>query len=317
MNKVEKLVILGSGPAGYTAAIYAGRAGLEPVLIAGPEIGGQLTKTSEVENYPGYPEGVLGGEMMEDFRRQAERFVTRIVYDVVERVELRQEPKALYLSGGEVLYAEAVIIATGSSPKWLGLEAEKRLYGAGVSACAVCDGYFFRGQPVAVVGGGDTACEEALYLSKLCSEVHMLVRRDQMRASKIMQERVRSTPNIIIHWNTIPVDVLGESRVEAVRVQNKLTGEVRDIPIRGFFVAIGHKPNTEIFKGQLELDEQGYIKTAPKSTATNIAGVFAAGDVQDPIYRQAVTAAGTGCMAALDAERWLALRAYERQVASP
>jgi len=317
MNKVEKLVILGSGPAGYTAAIYAARAGLEPVLIAGPEIGGQLTKTSEVENYPGYPEGVLGGQMMEDFRQQAERFGTRIVYDVVERVELRREPKALYLSGGEVLYAEAVIIATGSSPKWLGLEAEKRLYGAGVSACAVCDGYFFRGQPVAVVGGGDTACEEALYLSKLCSEVHMLVRRDQMRASKIMQERVRSTPNIIIHWNTIPVDVLGESRVEAVRVQNKLTGEVRDIPIRGFFVAIGHKPNTEIFRGQLELDEQGYIKTAPKSTATNIAGVFAAGDVQDPIYRQAVTAAGTGCMAALDAERWLALRAYERQVASP
>jgi thioredoxin reductase (NADPH) len=317
MNKVEKLVILGSGPAGYTAAIYAARAGLEPVLIAGPEIGGQLTKTSEVENYPGYPEGVLGGQMMEDFRQQAERFGTRIVYDVVERVELRREPKALYLSGGEVLYAEAVIIATGSSPKWLGLEAEKRLYGAGVSACAVCDGYFFRGQPVAVVGGGDTACEEALYLSKLCSEVHMLVRRDQMRASKIMQERVRSTPNIIIHWNTIPVEVLGESRVEAVRVQNKLTGEVRDIPIRGFFVAIGHKPNTEIFRGQLELDEQGYIKTAPKSTATNIAGVFAAGDVQDPIYRQAVTAAGTGCMAALDAERWLALRAYERQVASP
>lgn len=317
MNKVEKLVILGSGPAGYTAAIYAARAGLEPVLIAGPEIGGQLTKTSEVENYPGYPEGVLGGQMMEDFRQQAERFGTRIVYDVVERVELRREPKALYLSGGEVLYAEAVIVATGSSPKWLGLEAEKRLYGAGVSACAVCDGYFFRGQPVAVVGGGDTACEEALYLSKLCSEVHMLVRRDQMRASKIMQERVRSTPNIIIHWNTIPIDVLGESRVEAVRVQNKLTGEVRDIPIRGFFVAIGHKPNTEIFRGQLELDEQGYIKTAPKSTATNIAGVFAAGDVQDPIYRQAVTAAGTGCMAALDAERWLALRAYERQVASP
>ena len=316
MNKVEKVVIIGSGPAGYTAAIYAARAGLEPLMVAGPEIGGQLTKTSEVENYPGYPEGVLGGQMMDDFRRQAERFGTRIVYDVVERVALREEPKVLYLSGGEVLHAEAVIIATGSSPKWLGLEAETRLYGAGVSACAVCDGYFFRGQPVAVVGGGDTACEEALYLSKLCSEVHLLVRRDQMRASKIMQARVQNTPNIYIHWNTIPLDVLGENRVEAVRVQNKLTGAVQDIPIRGFFVAIGHKPNTEVFVGQVELDEHGYIKTAPKSTATNIPGVFAAGDVQDPVYRQAVTAAGSGCMAALDAERWLALRAHERQMAS-
>jgi len=316
MNKVEKVVIIGSGPAGYTAAIYAARAGLEPLMVAGPEIGGQLTKTSEVENYPGYPEGVLGGQMMDDFRRQAERFGTRIVYDVVERVALCEEPKVLYLSGGEVLHAEAVIIATGSSPKWLGLEAETRLYGAGVSACAVCDGYFFRGQPVAVVGGGDTACEEALYLSKLCSEVHLLVRRDQMRASKIMQARVQNTPNIHIHWNTIPLDVLGENRVEAVRVQNKLTGAVQDIPIRGFFVAIGHKPNTEVFVGQVELDEHGYIKTAPKSTATNIPGVFAAGDVQDPVYRQAVTAAGSGCMAALDAERWLALRAHERQMAS-
>ena len=316
MNKVEKVVIIGSGPAGYTAAIYAARAGLAPLMVAGPEIGGQLTKTSEVENYPGYPEGVLGGQMMDDFRRQAERFGTRIVYDVVEQVALREEPKVLYLSGGEVLHAEAVIIATGSSPKWLGLEAETRLYGAGVSACAVCDGYFFRGQPVAVVGGGDTACEEALYLSKLCSEVHLLVRRDQMRASKIMQARVQNTPNIHIHWNTIPLDVLGENRVEAVRVQNKLTGAVQDIPIRGFFVAIGHKPNTEVFVGQVELDEHGYIKTAPKSTATNIPGVFAAGDVQDPVYRQAVTAAGSGCMAALDAERWLALRAHERQMAS-
>ena len=254
--------------------------------------------------------------MMDDFRRQAERFGTRILYDVVERVELREDPKKLYLAGGEIIQTQAVIIATGSSPKWLGLEAEKRLYGSGVSACAVCDGYFFRGQPVAVVGGGDTACEEALYLSKLCSEVHLLVRRDQMRASKIMQERVKSTPNIHIHWNTVTVDILGENRVEAVRVQNKITGEIRDIPIRGFFVAIGHKPNTEIFEGQVELDEHGYIKTAPKGTATNIPGVFAAGDVQDPVYRQAVTAAGSGCMAALDAERWLALRAYEHQIAS-
>jgi thioredoxin reductase (NADPH) len=211
---------------------------------------------------------------------------------------------------GAELLAEAVIIATGSSPKELGLEAEKRLYGAGVSACAVCDGYFFREQPVAVVGGGDTACEEALYLSKLCSEVHMLVRRDEMRASKIMQERVKSTPNIHIHWNTVTVDVIGEKYVEAVRVRNRITGEEKEIPIRGFFVAIGHQPNTEIFRGQLELDPQGYIITQPKSTRTNIEGVFAAGDVQDPVYRQAVTAAGTGCMAALDAERWLSERKY-------
>jgi len=315
-GKVEKVVIIGSGPAGYTAAIYAARAALDPVLVAGPEIGGQLTKTSDVENFPGYPEGVLGGEMMNDLRKQAERFGTRIMYDVADRVELLADPKVLYLLSGEVLRAQAVIIATGSSAKWLGLEAETRLYGAGVSACAVCDGYFYRGQPVAVVGGGDSACEEALYLSKLCTEVHLIVRRDEMRASKIMQERVRSTTNIHIHWNTIPIDILGPQQVEAVRLQNRLTGEIRDLSVRGFFVAIGHQPNTAIFRGQVTLDEQGYILTAPKSTATNIPGVFAAGDVQDPIYRQAVTAAGTGCMAALDAERWLAVRAYEAQKAT-
>lgn len=307
---VHEVVILGSGPAGYTAAIYAARAGLAPVVVAGPEPGGQLTKTTDVENFPGYPQGILGPEMMEDLRKQAERFGAQIIYDVVEKVELRTHPKHLWLSGGEELLAEAVIIATGSSPKWLGLEAEKRLYGAGVSACAVCDGYFFRGQPVAVVGGGDTACEEALYLAKLCSEVHLLVRRDEMRASKIMQERVKSTPNIHIHWNTVAVDVIGEKHVEAVRVRNRSTGEEQDIPVRGFFVAIGHQPNTEIFREQLELDPQGYIITQPKSTRTNIEGVFAAGDVQDPVYRQAVTAAGTGCMAALDAERWLSERKY-------
>ncbi len=315
-GKVEKVVIIGSGPAGYTAAIYAARAALDPVLVAGPEIGGQLTKTSDVENFPGYPEGVLGGEMMDDLRKQAERFGTRIMYDVADRVELLADPKVLYLLSGEVLRAQAVIIATGSSAKWLGLEAETRLYGAGVSACAVCDGYFYRGQPVAVVGGGDSACEEALYLSKLCTEVHLIVRRDEMRASKIMQERVRGTTNIHIHWNTIPIDILGPQQVEAVRLQNRLTGEIRDLSVRGFFVAIGHQPNTAIFRGQVTLDEQGYILTAPKSTATNIPGVFAAGDVQDPIYRQAVTAAGTGCMAALDAERWLAVRAYEAQKAT-
>ncbi|MCS7153733.1 MAG: thioredoxin-disulfide reductase [Bacteroidia bacterium] len=304
------VAIIGSGPAGYTAAIYAARAGLKLILIAGPEPGGQLTKTSEVENFPGYPNGILGPEMMEDFRKQAERFGTPIIYDMVEKAELRTSPKVLWLSGGDEIHAEAVIIATGSSPKWLGLEAERRLYGAGVSACAVCDGFFYRGQPVAVVGGGDTACEEALYLSKLCSEVHMLVRRDEMRASKVMQDRVKNTPNIHIHWNTVTVDILGERFVEGVRVQNRLTGEEKVIPIKGFFVAIGHQPNTEIFRGQVDLDAQGYIITKPKSTETNLEGVFAAGDVQDPVYRQAITAAASGCMAALDAERWLTTRKH-------
>lgn len=306
----HELIILGSGPAGYTAAIYAARAGLSPVLIAGPEIGGQLSKTSEVENFPGYPEGILGPQMMEDLRKQAERFGTQILYDLAEKVELRTDPKQIWLSSGECLQAEAVIIATGSSPKWLGLEAEQRLYGAGVSACAVCDGFFYRGQPVAIVGGGDTACEEALYLAKLCREVHMLVRRDEMRASHIMQERVKATPNISIHWNTVTVDILGEKFVEGVRVRNRLTGEEQVLPVRGFFVAIGHQPNTALFAGQLELDANGYIVTQPKSTRTNLPGVFAAGDVQDPIYRQAITAAGTGCMAALDAERWLSAKKY-------
>ncbi|MCS6894574.1 MAG: thioredoxin-disulfide reductase [Bacteroidia bacterium] len=310
-----EIAIVGSGPAGYTAAIYAARAGLQTIVIAGSEPGGQLTKTSEVENFPGYPEGILGPEMMEDLRRQAERFGTQVIYDVVEHAVLTAQPKRLRLSSGEEIVAEAVIIATGSSAKWLGLEAERRLYGAGVSACAVCDGFFYRGQPVAVVGGGDTACEEALYLSKLCSEVHLLVRRDKMRASKIMQDRVKSTPNIHIHWNTVTLDILGEKFVEGVRVRNVQSGEETVLPIRGFFVAIGHQPNTEIFRGQIELDENGYIITHPKSTHTNVEGVFAAGDVQDPVYRQAVTAAGTGCMAALDAERWLSQRRYLLQQA--
>ncbi|MCS7189316.1 MAG: thioredoxin-disulfide reductase [Bacteroidia bacterium] len=306
----HELIIIGSGPAGYTAAIYAARAALEPLVIAGPEPGGQLSKTSEVENFPGYPQGILGPEMMEDLRKQAERFGTRIIYDQVEKAEVCSTPKRLWLSSGEVLEADAVIIATGSSPKWLGLEAERRLYGAGVSACAVCDGFFFRGKPVAVVGGGDTACEEALYLSKLCSEVHMLVRRDEMRASKIMQKRVKATPNIRVHWNTITVDILGEQFVEGVRVRNRLTDEESEIPVKGFFVAIGHQPNTQLFVGQLEMDANGYILTRGKSTHTSVEGVFAAGDVQDPIYRQAVTAAASGCMAALDAERWLSEKKF-------
>lgn len=306
MQKIAKVVILGSGPAGYTAALYAARAMLEPTLVSGAEVGGQLTKTSEVENYPGYRDGVLGSQMMEDFRMQAERFGTQVVYDVVVRADLQSRPKKLYLEGGDELWAHAVIIATGASAKWLGLEAEKRLYGAGVSACAVCDGYFYRGKEVAVVGGGDTACEEALYLSKLCTKVHMLVRRDQMRASLIMQERVRSTPNIHIHWQTVVEDIAGEKRVEGVLLRHTPTKELRELVVSAVFIAIGHRPNTEIFQGQIEMNPQGYIITQGKSTRTSVEGVFAAGDVQDPVYRQAVTAAGTGCMAALDAERWLA-----------
>ncbi|MGQ9863191.1 MAG: thioredoxin-disulfide reductase [Bacteroidia bacterium] len=306
MQKIAKVVILGSGPAGYTAALYAARAMLEPILVAGPEIGGQLTKTSEVENYPGYVQGVLGSQMMEDFRVQAERFGTQVVYDVVVRAELEGQPKKLYLAGGDVLWAQTVIIATGASAKWLGLEAEKRLYGAGVSACAVCDGYFYRGKEVAVVGGGDTACEEALYLSKLCTKVHMLVRREQMRASLIMQQRVRHAPNIQIHWQTVVEDILGENAVERLVLRHTSTGEVRELAVSAIFISIGHHPNTEIFQGQLQMDPQGYIITQGKTTHTSVEGVFAAGDVQDPVYRQAVTAAGTGCMAALDAERWLA-----------
>ncbi|MDW8159763.1 MAG: FAD-dependent oxidoreductase, partial [Bacteroidia bacterium] len=257
-------------------------------------------------NYPGYPQGILGPQMMEDFRQQAARFGTDIRYQHVVKVDLLQSPKKIWLEDGTQVQAQAVIIATGASAKWLGLEAEKRLYGAGVSACAVCDGYFYRGKEVCVVGGGDTAAEEATYLSKLCSQVHMLVRRNVMRASKIMQQRVFNTPNIKIHWNCETVDILGQNQVEAVRVRNNQTQEVFDLPVSAFFVAIGHQPNTDIFKGQLDMDPNGYIITAPDSTRTNIPGVFAAGDVKDPIYRQAVTAAGTGCMAALEVERWLA-----------
>lgn len=303
-----EVVIIGSGPAGYTAAIYAARAGLKPVLYAGEQPGGQLMITTDVENYPGYPEGIGGPNMMEDFRKQAARFGTEIHYQRIEKVELEAQPKKLWTDANELVLADAVIISTGASAKWLGLESEQRLNGAGVSACAVCDGFFYKGQDVAVVGGGDTAAEEALYLSKITNRVHMLVRRDEFRASKIMADRVKKAPNIEIHWNTETVEVLGENQVEGVRVRNRLTGEEKDLPIQGFFVAIGHKPNTDIFGEQLKKDENGYLVTQPGSTYTNIPGVFASGDVQDTIYRQAVTAAGTGCMAALDAERWLAAR---------
>lgn len=301
-------VIIGSGPAGYTAAIYAARANLKPILFTGKEPGGQLMITTDVENYPGYAEGVMGPKMMEDFRKQAERFGTDVRMERIEKVDFKGPVHRLWTESGEEIETNSVIISTGASAKWLGLESEQRLArnGGGVSACAVCDGFFYRGKSVAVVGGGDTAAEEALYLSKLCPEVHMLVRRDVLRASKIMQERVKKAENIQIHWNTETVEVVGQEEVESVKVVNNKTQEESIIPIKGFFVAIGHKPNTDIFKDWINMDDTGYIKTVPGRSLTNIEGVFASGDAQDNIYRQAVTAAGTGCMAALDAERYLA-----------
>ncbi len=305
MSEIKSCVIIGSGPAGYTAAIYAARANLKPVMYTGLEPGGQLMQTTDVENYPGYPSGILGPEMMEDFKKQAERFGTDIHFGIVNKVDFSGSVKKMWLDNGEEIQAHSVIIATGATAKWLGLESEKRLNGNGVSACAVCDGFFFRNQIVALVGGGDTACEEALYLAKLCTKVHMLVRKVHFRASKIMQERVEETANIEIHWNTEVLEVLGDTTVEGMRIKNNITNEEKEIAITGFFVAIGHQPNTAIFKGILDMDQQEYLITKPGSTKTNIAGVFAAGDVQDKTYRQAVTAAGSGCMAALDAERYL------------
>ncbi len=308
MNEMEKIkvLIIGSGPAGYTAAIYAARAELKPVLYTGPEPGGQLTITTDVENYPGYPQGIMGPQMMEDFKKQAERFGTDIRYGMVTSVDFSERPFKVTIDEKTQIEAEAVIIATGASAKWLGIESEKRLNGRGVSACAVCDGFFFRGKDVAIVGAGDTACEEALYLSKMCKKVYMLVRRDEFRASKIMQNRVKNTPNIEILYNTETDEILGEEEVNGVRIYNNQTGEKRELAVQGFFVAIGHKPNTDFLKGWLDMDEAGYIITERGSTKTNIEGVFACGDAQDKIYRQAVTAAGSGCMAALDAERFLA-----------
>ncbi len=304
---IEKVncLIIGSGPAGYTAAIYAARANLKPVLYQGIQPGGQLTITTEVENYPGYPEGIQGPEMMVHFEKQAHRMGADIRYGIATKVDFSSHPFKVEIDEEKWIEANAVIISTGASAKWLGLESEQRLNGFGVSACAVCDGFFFRNKEVAIVGAGDTAAEEALYLSKLCTTVHMFIRRDAMRASKVMQERVLNTKNIKIYWNTDTEEVLGDKRVDGVRVRNNKTGEVQTIPISGFFVAIGHQPNSEIFKGWLEMDEAGYIKTVPGTSKTNREGVFASGDVQDKIYRQAVTAAGSGCMAALDAERWL------------
>ena len=307
MNNLEEKVeclIIGSGPAGYTAAIYAARADMKPVMYEGMQPGGQLTITTDVENYPGYPDGIMGPEMMDNFKKQAVRLGADVRFGMITEVDFSNRPFKCIVDGTKTIIAQSVIIATGASAKWLGIPSEQRLNGSGVSACAVCDGFFYRGQDVAIVGAGDTACEEAVYLSKICKHVHMIVRRGEFRASKAMQHRVENTANITIHFNSETDEILGSNVVEAVRIKNK-NGETKEIPITGFFVAIGHTPNTGIFKGQLDMDEQGYLITKPDSSYTNIEGVFACGDAQDKIYRQAVTAAGSGCMAALDAERWL------------
>lgn len=310
-EKIErvKTLILGSGPAGYTAAIYAARADLKPVIYTGMEPGGQLTTTTEVENFPGYPEGIDGPTMMVQLQQQAERFGTDVRMGMATGVEFSDEPGGIHrvtIDNDKVIEARTVIIATGASAKYLGIPSEQRLRGGGVSACAVCDGFFYKGQDVAIVGGGDTAAEEASYLANICNKVTMLIRKDHMRASKAMQHRVMNLPNIDIRFNTEVDEILGEQVVEGLRMVNNQTGEKEEIAITGFFVAIGHKPNTDIFKGQLDMDPTGYLITKGKTTRTNKPGVFASGDVQDKEYRQAVTAAGTGCMAALDAERYLA-----------
>ncbi|MEN9612197.1 MAG: hypothetical protein RLZZ628_3011 [Bacteroidota bacterium] len=306
--QILKCLIIGSGPAGYTAAIYAARAGLQPVLYTGKDPGGQLMITNDVENFPGYPDSIMGPQLMEDLKRQAERFGTEIRYEMIVRVDFSGKIHKVYNEEGTEIQAHTVIVCTGASAKWLGLESEQRLWNKGVSACAVCDGFFFRKKPVIVVGGGDTAAEEATYLAKLCTEVHLLVRRDVLRASKIMQQRVLNTPNLKVHWHTETLEVLGKDEVIGAKVRNNKTGEIAEIAGNGFFVAIGHEPNTAMFKGILDMDETGYLKAKSGSTRTNIKGVFVAGDAQDKVYRQAVTAAGTGCMAALDAERYLAAR---------
>ncbi|MDP4285416.1 MAG: thioredoxin-disulfide reductase [Bacteroidota bacterium] len=298
-------LIIGSGPAGYTAAIYAARANLKPIVYQGIQPGGQLTITTEVENYPGYPDGIQGPEMMVDFEKQAKRMGADIRYGLATEVDFSSYPLKVLIDEEKWISADSIILATGATAKWLGLESEKRLNGYGVSACAVCDGFFFKGKDVCIVGAGDTAAEEALYLSNICSLVHMFVRKDAMRASKIMQQRVLNTPNIKVYWDTEVEEILGESKTDSVRIINKKSGEKSVIPVSAYFVAIGHQPNSEILKGWLDMDEAGYIKTLPGTTKTNIKGVFAAGDLQDKIYRQAVTAAGSGCMAALDAERFL------------
>jgi thioredoxin reductase (NADPH) len=307
-NSIEKVecLIIGSGPAGYTAAIYASRADLKPVLYTGMQPGGQLTITTEVDNFPGYPNGTQGPKMMEDLEAQAKRFGTDVRFGLATKVDFSGPVHKVWIDDIKLIEAQSVIIATGASAKWLGLESEQRLNGFGVSACAVCDGFFYRGQEVAIVGGGDTAAEEASYLAKLCKKVYMIVRRDELRASKAMQHRVLNTPNIEMVFNAETLEIEGEGGVTGARFRRVTTGEEFRIDITGFFVAIGHTPNSTIFKDWLEMDENGYVKTIPGTSKTNIEGVFACGDIQDHIYRQAITAAGSGCMAALDAERYLA-----------
>jgi len=304
----HECIIIGSGPAGYTAAIYASRADLKPVMYVGLQPGGQLTTTTEVDNFPGYPQGVDGNALMEDLKNQAERFGTDVRWGLVTKVDFSKEEggwHTLTIDETTEIQARTVIISTGASAQYLGLPSEEKFMGFGVSACAVCDGFFYKGQEVVIVGGGDTAAEEATYLAKLCPKVTLLVRRDEMRASKAMQNRVLETSNIEVRWNTETVELIGGQSVEGVKVRNTQTGAEEVIPAKGFFVAIGHKPNTDIFKGQLAMDATGYLQTLPDRTATELPGVFAAGDVQDKVYRQAITAAGTGCMAALEAERYL------------
>lgn len=314
-NNVEKTqcLIIGSGPAGYTAAIYAARADLKPLMYQGLQPGGQLTTTTEVENYPGYPEGTSGPKMMEDFQKQAERFETDVRWGMITEIDLSQRPFIAKADDGKTIEAETIVIATGATAKWLGMPSESEYNGYGVSACATCDGFFYKGKVVAVVGGGDTAAEEASYLANLCEKVYLIHRRDELRASKAMQKRVLNTKNIETVWDTVPKEIVGETegfakKVTGVKVQNVKTDEEKTIPIDGFFVAIGHKPNTDLFKGQLDMNDTGYLITKPDSTETNVEGVFAAGDVQDHVYRQAITAAGTGCMAAIEAERWIAVQ---------
>jgi thioredoxin reductase (NADPH) len=308
-QKVNVLII-GSGPAGYTAAIYASRANLKPLLYQGIQPGGQLTITTEVENYPGFEHGIQGPDMMVAFEKQAIRMGADIRYGLATKVDFAQQPYKVWIDDDTLVEANAIIIATGASAKWLGLPSEQRLNGFGVSACAVCDGFFFKGKEVAIVGAGDTACEEAMYLSKLCSTVHMIVRKDTMRASKIMQDRTLNTPNIKIYWNSETEEILGDKKVSGVKIKNTISQQTTQVDISGFFVAIGHKPNSDIFTPFIDMDTQGYIKTIAGSSKTNIEGIFAAGDVQDKIYRQAITAAGSGCMAALDAERYLAEKGF-------
>jgi thioredoxin reductase (NADPH) len=311
MEKVHCLIV-GSGPAGYTAAIYAARAGMNPVLYQGIQPGGQLTITTDVENYPGYPDGIMGPEMMQHFEKQAARMGADIRWGTVTKIDTSAMPYKVEIDEETWLEADAIILSTGASAKWLGIESEQRLNGSGVSACAVCDGFFFKNKPVGIVGAGDTACEEAMYLSKICSEVHMVVRKGdgQMRASLVMQERVKANPKIKIYWNSETDEILGDKKVSGVRIKNNITNETQEIALDAYFIAIGHKPNSDLVKGAIDMDETGYIITTPGTSKTNIEGIFACGDVQDKNYRQAVTAAGSGCMAALDAERYLSAKGH-------